>query len=130
MGCAFILSALLEREIRKCPIDNWRYRTTQYFKDSISDKITQIYNDDTIEPINRYVDTLLLIPSLEGFIKSFFNSGYTFENGVEPTFVERNWLMHGLTNRVVSAEDCIKLFNANGSLRYVLTTLFGTDYRQ
>jgi hypothetical protein len=42
-SCALVLSALFEREIRKCPIDNWSNKTTRYFKDSISDKITQIY---------------------------------------------------------------------------------------
>ena len=66
-SCALVLSALFEREIRKCPIDNWSNKTTRYFKDSISDKITQIYCDDRIEPISRYIDTLLLIPSLDGF---------------------------------------------------------------
>lgn len=70
-GCALVLSAILEREIRKCPIDNWRNKTTRYFKDSISDRITQIYCDDRIEPISRYIDTLLLIPSLDGFIDFF-----------------------------------------------------------
>lgn len=129
-SCALVLSALLEREIRKCPIDNWMNKTTRYFKDSISDKITQIYCDDRIEPISRYIDTLLLIPSLDGFIESFYNSGYTFDKGIEPQFMERNWLMHGMTDREVSEEDCIKLFNVNGSLCYVLHALFGTDYGQ
>lgn len=129
-GCALILAAILEREIRKCPIDNWRQQITRYFKDSVTNKIVQIYQDDKIEPISKYIDTLLLIPSLDGFIKSFYNSGYTFENKIEPNFVERNWLMHGMTNRKISEEDCIKLFNVNGSLCYVLHALFGTDYRQ
>lgn len=129
-GCALTLSAILEREIRKCPIDSWRNRTTQYFKDSISDKITQIYCDDRIEPISRYIDTLLLLPSLDGFIESFYNSGYPFDKKIEPSFIERNWLMHGMTDRKVSEEDCIKLFNVNGSLCYVLHALFGTDYGQ
>ena len=66
-SCALVLSALFEREIRKCPIYNWSNKTTRYFKDSILDKITQIYCDDRIEPISRYIDTLLLIPSLDGF---------------------------------------------------------------
>lgn len=129
-SCTLVLSALFEREIRKCPIDNWRNKTTRFFKDSISDKITQIYCDDRIEPISRYIDTLLLLPSLDGFIETFYNSGYTFDKGIEPSFIERNWLMHGMTDREISEEDCIKLFNANASLSYVLHALFGTDYRQ
>ncbi len=60
----------------------------------------------------------------------FHNSGYTFDKGIEPSFIERNWLMHGMTDREVSEEDCIKLFKVNGSLRYVLHALFGTDYGQ
>jgi hypothetical protein len=128
-GCTLILAAILEREIRKCPIDNWRCKTTCYFKDSVTDKIIQIYHDDKIEPISRYIDTLLLLPSLDGFIESFYNSGYTFENKVEPDFLERNWLMHGMTNRRISEVDCIRLFNVIGTLCYVLHALFGTDYR-
>ena len=130
LGCALILAAILEREIRKCPIDNWRNQTTQYFKNSVSDKITKIYENDKAEPLSRYVDTLLLIPSLDGFIKSFYNSGYFFSNGIEPDFLERNWLVHGMMDRTVLESDCIMLFNAIGSLCYVLHSLFGTDYRQ
>ena len=129
-GCVLILSAILEREIRKCPIDDWRNKITRYFNDSVYDKINQIYNDNKIEPISRYVDTLLLLPSINGFIQSFYNSGCTFDKGTEPPFLERNWLMHGMTDRKISEVDCIKLFNVNCSLCYVLHTLFGTDYRQ
>lgn len=129
-GCALILTAILEREIRKCPIDNWRHQITRYFKDSVTDKIANIYKDDRIEPISRYIDTLILLPSLDGFIKSFYNSGYSFEKGLEPNLIERNWLMHGMTDRTITEEDCIMLFNAIGSLCYILHTLFGSDYRQ
>ena len=44
--------------------------------------------------------------------------------------MERNWLVHGMIDREVSEEYCIKLFNVIGSLCYVLYALFGTDYGQ
>lgn len=38
----------------------------------------------------RYIDTLLLLPSIDGFINSYFNRGFRLENGIEPDFIERN----------------------------------------
>lgn len=92
------------------------------------DRIEEIYNKETIEPISRYIDTVLLLPSIDGFINTFFNSGLIFQNGIEPQHLERNWLMHGMTDRDVTEEDCIKLFNANVTLCYLKTTIFQIAY--
>lgn len=128
LGCAMILTALLERGIRDCPIDSWKQKVTKFYESAIVDRISQIYNEESIEPISRYIDTVLLLPSLDGFITSFFDGGYRFDNGIEPQYLERNWLMHGMTDRNITEEDCIKLFNANATLCYLKTTVFQVDY--
>lgn len=128
LGCAMILTGLLEHGIRSCPIESWRQKVTMFYKEAVINKIEEIYTEEIIEPISRYIDTVLLLPSLDGFINVFFDSGYKFQDGIEPQHLERNWLMHGMTTRDVTEEDCIKLFNANATLCYLKTTVFQVDY--
>ncbi len=128
LGCSMILTALFERGIRDCPIESWKQKVTKFYESAVVDRIEEIYNKETIEPISRYIDTVLLLPSIDGFINTFFNSGLIFQNGIEPQHLERNWLMHGMTDRDVTEEDCIKLFNANVTLCYLKTTIFQIAY--
>ena len=128
LGCSMILTALFERGIRDCPIESWKQKVTKFYESAVVDRIEEIYNKETIESISRYIDTVLLLPSIDGFINTFFNSGLIFQNGIEPQHLERNWLMHGMTDRDVTEEDCIKLFNANVTLCYLKTTIFQIAY--
>ena len=131
-SCAMLLTAILEESVRKCPIEGWFYKVTKFFDNAIHNKIEDYYNRN-LEPLNRYIETVLLLPSIDGFIESYFNSGYHFgknienRNKKEPPFLERNWLMHGLTKREVIESDCVKLFNVICSLHYILQTLFQED---
>ena len=132
-SCAMLLTAILEESVRKCPIKEWRWQIDVFFKDAVLSKIKDYYNKE-LEPLNRYIETILLLPSLNGFIKKYFNSGIRFERDEnnkdkrsEPSFLERNWLMHGMTKRDITENDCIKLFNAICSLHYLLQTLFKVE---
>ena len=127
-SCAMLLTAILEQSIRKCPIDTWRKKTTVFFKDAVNLTIEDYYNNKSIEPLSQYIETVLLLPSIDGFIKQYFDSGNPFQKGKEPSFLERNWLMHGLTKRTITESDCVKLFNVICSLHYVLHTVFETFY--
>jgi len=132
-SCAMLLTAILEESIRKCPIEGWFYKVIIFFDNAIHNKIEDYYNKN-LEPLNKYLETVLLLPSIDGFIDQYFNSGYHFgkkeENRMkeEPPFLERNWLMHGLTKREVVESDCVKLFNVICSLHYILQTLFQEKY--
>ncbi|GMK38520.1 hypothetical protein PCCS19_15740 [Paenibacillus sp. CCS19] len=129
-SCAMLLSAIIDQSIRKSPIDSWkrRIKITDYFDKAVKSTVEDYYINKSIEPLSRYIETSLLLPSLDGFIQRYFNGKYTFEKKVEPNYLERNWLMHGETRRVVSEADCIKLFNAICTLHYVLHTVTGTFY--
>ncbi len=131
-SCAMLLTAILEESIRKCPVEGWLYKVTNFFDKAINNKIDDYYNRN-LEPLNRYIETVILLPSIDGFIDNYFDSGYHFgkdkegRNKEEPHFLERNWLMHGLSKRKVIESDCIKLFNVICSLNYILQTLFQED---
>lgn len=134
-SCAMLLTAILEESIRKCPIEKWAYKVICFYDNAIHKKIEDYYNRN-LEPLNRYIETVILLPSIDGFINNYFNSGYHFgkdkenKNKEEPSFLERNWLMHGLTKREVVESDCVKLFNVICSLHYILKTLFLEDSKQ
>lgn len=125
-ACAMLLTAILEQSIRKCPIIKWHRRIsiTEYYNQAIKNKVEDYYNNYSIEPLCRYIETILILPSIDSFISDYFNSGNHFDDGEEPDFLERNWLMHGLTKRTVTESDCIKLYNVICSLTYIMQTLF------
>ncbi|RCX07391.1 hypothetical protein DFR58_1548 [Anaerobacterium chartisolvens] len=128
-SCAMLLTAVLEESIRKSPIGGWFYKVTNFFDKAVHNKIEDYYNKN-LEPLNRYIETVILLPAIDGFINNYFDSGYHFgkdkgnRDKEEPYFLERNWLMHGLTKRKVVEADCVKLFNVICSLDYILQTLF------
>jgi hypothetical protein len=43
-----------------------------------------------------------------------------FDKQIEPNYLERNWLMHGMTRRRITEVDCIKLFNAIEALAFLI----------
>jgi hypothetical protein len=127
-SCSMVLTAILEASIRECPIDDWTQKITVFFDRAVRTKVEDYYTNKSIEPLSRYIDTVLLLPSIDGFIEMYFNSGARFEKKNEPPYLERNWLMHGMTKRKINEADCIKLFNVICSLHYVKHSIFGTFY--
>ena len=82
---------------------------------------------------NRKTSRLFLvrdaIPSLKGFATRTFVDGeaYSFENGTEPPYLNRNWLMHGRMTRLVKRYECIQLINALNTLVEIETTIQELD---
>ena len=63
---------------------------------------------------------LQIYPSLIFFLNRLFVDGkYSFENGVEPPYINRNWLLHGKNTRTIEKYECIQLFNALSVLEFV-----------
>ena len=63
---------------------------------------------------------LEMYPSLIAFLNRLFDDGeYTFEKGIEPPYINRNWLLHGKTTRNIEEYECIQLFNALSVLEFV-----------
>ncbi len=70
--------------------------------------------------IKRYY-FLDVYPSLIAFLNRLFVDGeYTFENGVEPPYINRNWLLHGKCCREIERLECIQLLNALETIEDVL----------
>lgn len=64
-----------------------------------------------------------MYPSIIEFLNRLFVDGkYTFENKVEPPYVNRNWLLHGMSCRVIKRYECIQLFNALSVIEFVFST--------
>ena len=128
-SCAMLLTAILEESVRRCPIEGWRKQVTVFFDNLVCAKIEDYYHK-RLEPLNRYIETILLLPSIDGFLNHYFKSNYPFGKNndntekTEAPFLERNWLMHGLTQRQVTELDCIRLFNVIASLHYTIRALF------
>ena len=60
-------------------------------------------------------------PSLIAFLNRLFVDGeYTFERGVEPPYINRNWLLHGKCCRKLERFECIQLLSALETIENVL----------
>lgn len=44
---------------------------------------------------------------------------YKFENGIEPPYLNRNWLMHGQMNRSIERYECIQILNALSVIEFM-----------
>lgn len=65
---------------------------------------------------------LEMYPSIIEFLNRLFVDGkYTFENKVEPPYINRNWLLHGRCCRIIERYECIQLFNALSVIEFVFS---------
>lgn len=63
---------------------------------------------------------LEMYPSIIEFLNRLFVDGeYTFEKGLEPPYINRNWLLHGRSSRTIERFECIQLFNALSAIEFV-----------
>lgn len=63
-----------------------------------------------------------MYPSIIEFLNRLFVDGeYSFENGVELPYINRNWLLHGKSCRVIERYECIQLFNALSVIEFVFS---------
>ena len=49
----------------------------------------------------------------------FIDGSYKFENGIEPPYLNRNWLMHGRINRSIKRCECIQILNALSVIEFM-----------
>lgn len=83
-------------------------------------KICDAYIDEYDQLLNKFYEYLVILSSLDGYINSFFAGGKPIEKKIEPDYLERNWLMHGMTQRTIIEVDCIKLFNTISALAFLM----------
>ena len=71
-------------------------------------------------PMQRLFSIALYFPSLSSFAARLFIDGeYSFEKGVEPPYLNRNWLFHGRMTRPVKRYQCIQLLQAFSTLKEI-----------
>jgi hypothetical protein len=60
-------------------------------------------------------------PSLIAYLNRLFVDGeYTFENKIEPPYINRNWLLHGMSYRNIERYECIQILNALDVIESIL----------
>ena len=81
---------------------------------------SSIFQDNQLIFTKRYY-FLDVYPSLIAFLNRLFVDGeYTFENRIEPPYINRNWLLHGKCCREIERFECIQLLNALETIENVL----------
>jgi len=70
--------------------------------------------------MSKKIYFLEMYPSLIAYLNRIFIDGqYKFENGIEPPYLNRNWLMHGRMNRSIERYECIQILNALSVIEFM-----------
>lgn len=71
------------------------------------------------------------IPSFVAYAKRLFLDGeYSFENKIEPPYLNRNWLMHGRMTRTVKSYECVQIINALNTLIEIEEEIADTNQKE
>lgn len=123
ISCTLILTTLFEQSIRACPLRSWNENVRGFFGQAIQKKLyfkDQTNNDITGKIILKNCIYSMFLPSLSTFMDRFYdNSNYKFEDRIEPPYLNRQWLMHGMMKRDITKGECIQMFNALLTLRFI-----------
>ena len=85
----------------------------------IAKKQEELYKNVT-RGISPEIYFLEMYPSLIAYLNRIFIDGlYKFENGIEPPYLNRNWLMHGRMNRSIERYECIQILNALSVIEFM-----------
>lgn len=101
------------------------YENTAYFSSctalfSICDYLLSVITKNNTTNVLKRVNPLrthleenepfnLIICSIIKVIPTFFDT-VSFETHSEPIYLNRHWLLHGRSNKIITQHDCIKLF--------------------
>lgn len=122
MTAAIYLVALIEartNELMKYP-ERARYRH-KYSEEGFEEHLKTEFAKTNSFFTKRFL-FLQMYPSIIAFLERLFIDGeYTFENGIEPPYVNRNWLLHGKCERNIERFECVQLFNAISVIEFVFT---------
>ena len=124
MTAAIYLVALIEartNELMKYP-ERARYRH-KYSEEGFEEHLKTEFAKTNSFFTKRFL-FLQMYPSIIAFLERLFIDGeYTFENGIEPPYVNRNWLLHGKCERNIERFECIQLFNAISVIEFVFNVV-------
>lgn len=121
-SAAFYLCSILERRVKI--FANTYRKLTRLIEEGIPEEKKSYFNTIAENRDQGALDLYVLteyIPSLKTYIERVFVDGiYTFENGVEPPYLNRNWLVHGMITKPVEKYQVLQLLNAIDTLEVVI----------
>ena len=121
MTCAMYLVGLLEARVNALVQFPPRTKYREKFSDKGFVDVKQEQFAESSSFFTKRYYFLDVYPSLIAFLNRLFVDGeYTFENGVEPPYINRNWLLHGKCCREIERFECIQLLNALETIENVL----------
>lgn len=113
---AVFLLALLDYRIACITPDTYRKKKAQC-NEGLKEKGAGIFKAFHCWPVSKTILLIEYLPSFSAFAERLFYDGqYTFKNGIEPPYLNRNWLLHGRMTRRVKGYECIQLMNAIDTL--------------
>lgn len=93
----------------------------KYSSDGFKKHIQEEFENTESIFTKRYL-FLDMYPSVIGFLNRLLVDGeYKFEKGIEPPYINRNWLLHGKSSRTIERYECIQLFNALSTIEFVFS---------
>ena len=121
MTCAIYLVALLEARVNVLAQFPSRTKYREKFSDKGFADVKQEHFAESHSFFTKRYYFLNVYPSLIAFLNRLFVDGeYTFEKGVEPSYINRNWLLHGKCCREIERFECIQLLNALETIENIL----------
>lgn len=93
-------------------------RITRQCEKALTEIGASQYDDLHYLPVTRMFFICDALPSFKAFATRAFVDGkaHDLDAGVEPPYLNRNWLMHGRMTRLVEKYECIQLINALSTL--------------
>ncbi len=122
MTAAMYLVALLDVRINKLvnfPAGIRHY--SQKFSDDGFVDVKQSQFEEAASFFTKRYYFLDVYPSLIAFLNRLFVDGeYRFEDGIEPPYINRNWILHGRCSREIERYECIQILNALDMIENIL----------
>lgn len=122
MTAAIYLVALLDARVNKLihfP-RRMKYYSQKFSDVGFADIKHEKYKNSNSFFTKRYY-FLDVYPSMIAYLNRLFVDGdYKFEKGIEPPYINRNWVLHGRSSRKIERFECIQVLNALDMIESVL----------
>ncbi len=124
MTAAMYLLSLLDNRVNKLvdfPNQRMSYKA-KYSNTGFANQKAEDFRQLTEKRgfMSKKIYFLQMYPSLIAYLNRIFIDGsYKFENGIEPPYLNRNWLMHGRMNRSIEKYECIQILNALSVIEFM-----------
>ena len=124
MTAAMYLLALLDNRVNKLVdfLNQHMSYKVKYSNSGFANQMAEDFRQLTEKRgfMSKKIYFLEMYPSLIAYLNRIFIDGsYKFEKGIEPPYLNRNWLMHGRMNRSIERYECIQILNALSVIEFM-----------